>query len=52
MSLASTVPVGRCPAAINFRDQSAAKGYADWPDGAFKGGGLAGLALGIQDRKK
>ena len=33
-------------------DQSAAKAYADWPDGAFKGGGLAGLALGIQDRKK
>ena len=33
-------------------DQSAAKVYADWPDGAFKGAGLAGLAVGIQDRKK
>ena len=33
-------------------DQSAAKEYAGWSEPAFRGCGLAGLALGIQDRKR
>lgn len=32
-------------------DQAAAKEYAGWPEPIFKASGLAGLALGIQDRK-
>lgn len=33
-------------------DQSAAKEYGGWSENTFKAGGLAGLALGLQDRKK
>lgn len=38
--------------AASTGDQSVAKVYTDWTEPVFRGAGLAGLALGIQDRKK